>query len=150
MALNPTLLINQALALAEQASRKHELPIAAILVNEHGETIAQAHNLVETQHNPLAHAEMLVLQQAIQKGHKYLQECTLAVTLEPCPMCAAALCHARIGTIIFGAYDPKSGGTVNGPQVPQHMHHKPQILGGIEEEKCRTQLQSFFATLRNQ
>ncbi|NBV54743.1 MAG: nucleoside deaminase [Proteobacteria bacterium] len=149
MALNPTTLINQALALAQQGASKHELPVAAILVNAQGEVIAQAHNLVETQQNPLAHAEMLVLQQAAAQGHKYLQECTIAVTLEPCPMCAAALCHARIGTIIFGAYDAKSGGTTNGPQVPQHMHHKPKILGGIEEQACRQQLQTFFQSLRS-
>ena len=130
-----------------------EVPIAAVLTNAQGQTLAQAHNLVETTGNPLAHAEMLVLQQVLaspnpQTRKTYLQDCTLAVTLEPCAMCMAALCHARVGRVVFGAYDPKSGGTVNGARVPQYMHFKPEILGGIAEESCRELLQSFFKTLR--
>ncbi len=150
--LQPSAIMQRAIALAQagvsQSGCKAELPIAAILLNAEGEVLAQAHNGVEAAQNPLAHAEMLALAQAL-KTRRYLEDCTLAVTLEPCAMCMAALCHARVGKVIFGAYDPKSGGTVSGARVPQHMHFKPQILGGIEEDACRTLLQSFFQTLRN-
>lgn len=162
MALNHSTLAPHALMHLAMASAKavvsvangiREIPIAAVLIGPAGETLATAHNLVETQGNPLAHAEMLVLQAVLISSNpptlkSYLQDCTLAVTLEPCAMCIAALCHARVGKVIFGAYDPKSGGTVNGARVPQHMHFKPEILGGIEEEACRDMLQSFFKTLR--
>jgi tRNA(Arg) A34 adenosine deaminase TadA len=137
----------QAVALAKVAAEKNEVPIAAVLVNAQGQTLATAHNLVETTQNPLAHAEFLVLTEAL-KQRRYFEDCTLAVTLEPCAMCMAALCHARVGKVIFGAYDPKSGGTVNGARVPSHMHFKPEILGGIAEDTCRELLQSFFQSLR--
>ncbi|PZP39610.1 MAG: tRNA-specific adenosine deaminase [Pseudomonas fluorescens] len=136
-----------ALASAKQAVSVGEVPIAAVLMDATGQILATAHNHVETTQNPLAHAEILALTEGL-KSRRYFEDCTLAVTLEPCAMCMAALCHARVGTVIFGAYDPKSGGTTNGARVPQHMHFKPEILGGIEEESCRTLLQDFFKTLR--
>ncbi|RYG62218.1 MAG: nucleoside deaminase [Alphaproteobacteria bacterium] len=139
--------MQQAIASAKLAVSVGEVPIAAILFDAHGNTLATAHNQVETTQNPLAHAEMLVLTQAL-KQRRYFEDCTLAVTLEPCAMCMAALCHARVGNVVFGAYDPKSGGTENGARVPQHMHFKPTIVGGIEEEACRALLQNFFKALR--
>ncbi len=145
--LAPSAIMHLAMASAKLAVSKSEIPIAAVLVNGAGEVIATAHNQVETLQNPLAHAEMLILAEAL-KTRRYLEDCTLAVTLEPCAMCMAALCHARVGKVVFGAYDPKSGGTVSGARVPNHMHFKPEILGGIEEEACRTMLQTFFQTLR--
>lgn len=152
MALNqshlaPSAIMAQAVALAQTAATQGEVPIAAILLDTSGNPLATTHNLVETTRNPLAHAEMLALAQALQ-SRRYFEDCTLVVTLEPCAMCMAALCHARVGRVIFGAYDPKSGGTENGARVPRHMHFKPEILGGIEEETCRTLLQDFFKTLR--
>lgn len=140
-------MMQRAIAVAKAGVSHGEIPIAAVLTDAAGNVLAEAHNGVETGRNPLAHAEMQVLHQALQT-RRYLEDCTLAVTLEPCAMCMAALCHARVGTVIFGAYDPKSGGTVNGARVPQHMHFKPEILGGIEEDTCRTLLQDFFKTLR--
>ena len=145
--LPPGEIMHRAIASAKLAVSVGEVPIAAILLDADGNTLATAHNHVETLQNPLAHAEMLVLTEAL-KSRRYLEDCTLAVTLEPCAMCMAALCHARVGNVIFGAYDPKSGGTENGARVPQHMHFKPNILGGIEEDACRTLLQSFFKALR--
>lgn len=139
--------MQRAIAVAKAGVSQNEIPIAAVLMDADGTVLAEAHNGVETLQNPLAHAEMQVLNQALQQ-RRYLEDCTLAVTLEPCAMCMAALCHARVGTVVFGAYDPKSGGTVNGARVPQHMHFKPEILGGIEEATCRTLLQDFFKTLR--
>lgn len=141
-------LMQQALKQARAAAQAGEVPIGAVLADASGSLVAQAHNLSETQSNPLAHAEMLVLQQALATGRRYFEDCTLAVTLEPCAMCMAALIHARVGTVVFGAYDVKSGGTVNGARVPNHAHFKPQILGGIEEESSRNLLQSFFSGLR--
>lgn len=144
----PSALMHAAIAQAQAAAQRGEVPIGAVLADASGTIIAQSGNMVEQTANPLAHAEMQVLSHALKNGGRYLQSCTLAVTLEPCAMCMAALIHARVGTVVFGAYDPKSGGTVNGARVPQHMHFQPQILGGIEEELCRTLLQSFFKTLR--
>lgn len=141
-------LMQQALLQAQAAATVGEVPIGAVLANSEGTIVAQAHNLSETQSNPLAHAEMLVLQQALATGQRYWEDHTLAVTLEPCAMCMAALINARVGTVIFGAYDVKSGGTVNGARVPNHAHFKPHILGGIEEEPSRELLQSFFSGLR--
>ena len=138
-----------ALAQAHKASALCEVPVGAVLMGPDGTILAQTHNLVEAQKSPLAHAEMLAIAEGLTKmGDKYLMGCTLAVTLEPCPMCMAALCHARIGTVVFGAYDPKSGGTVNGPRIASAMHHKPQIIDGITESECAALLQGFFATKR--
>lgn len=143
-----TLQLRRALQEARLAAQKAEVPVGATLFDSNGTLIAAAHNQTETLADPTAHAEMLVLRQAIQGGRKYLEDCTLAVTLEPCAMCLGALCAARVGTIVFGAYDPKSGGTVNGARVAQHAHFKPEILGGIEEAACAALLTQFFSTLR--
>lgn len=145
--LQPSAIMQRAIALAKAGVSHGEIPIAAVLLDAEGNMLAEAHNGVEIAQNPIAHAEMQVLHQALQQ-RRYLEDCTLAVTLEPCAMCMAALCHARVGKVVFGAYDPKSGGTVSGARVPQHMHFKPEILGGIEEEACRAMLQEFFKTLR--
>ncbi|MBI1308275.1 MAG: nucleoside deaminase [Proteobacteria bacterium] len=132
------------------ASSVGEVPIGAVIYQPDGTILATAHNLVETLADPTAHAEVLAIQQAIHKtGRKFLEDCTIAVTLEPCAMCAQALSLVRISTIVFGAYDLKSGGTTNGARVLEHAHHKPTVLGGIEEEACRTLLQQFFQTLRH-
>lgn len=146
--LTPQALMQQALVLAEAASQAGEVPIAAVLADADGHILAHAANTVEAHGNPLAHAELRALQQAIAGGRRYFEDCTLAVTLEPCAMCMAALCHARVGKVLFGAYDVKSGGTVHGARVPQHMHFKPEVLGGIEEDAAKALLQAFFKELR--
>jgi cytosine deaminase len=138
-----------ALAQAQHAVTLCEVPVGAVLLGPDGTLLSQTHNRVEAEKTPLAHAEMLAIAEGLKTlGDKYLNGCTLAVTLEPCPMCMAALCHARIGTVVFGAYDPKSGGTVNGPRIATSMHHKPQIIDGIMEKECAALLQSFFAVKR--
>jgi tRNA(adenine34) deaminase len=144
-----TALMQKALSLAQAAAQKGEVPIAAVLADHRGNIVAEATNRVERDANALAHAEMLVLNEALNGQHdKYLDGFTLAVTLEPCAMCAAALSHARVATVLFGAYDPKSGGTVNGARVPQHMHHKPTVIGGVLENDCADILKKFFAERR--
>lgn len=149
MSLPHTTLMSQALTLATQAQQETEIPVGALLVNEHGTILATAHNLTETRNDPLAHAELLVLQHAIAStGQRHFPGCTLVVTLEPCAMCMGAICAARVGSVVFGAYDVKSGGTVHGARVPQHSHHQPHVLGGILEDQCQAQLKAFFTTLR--
>jgi tRNA(Arg) A34 adenosine deaminase TadA len=146
---NPSTLMQAAMAEARVALAKGEVPIGAVIADASGQIMTRAHNLVEAQQNPLQHAEMLCLHEALtQVGDKFLSGCTLAVTLEPCPMCMAALAHARVARVVFGAYDPKSGGTVSGPRVASFMHHKPEILGGIEEAACAELLTGFFQGLR--
>ena len=140
--------MHQALQLASHAAYHDEVPVGAILVaNDH--IIAQTHNQCVADHNPLHHAEMLAIHQGITHLQTpYLNECTLYVTLEPCPMCAAALAQARIGKLVFGAYDPKSGGVEHGPKIFEHSHYQPEIIGGVLENECAQLLTSFFQTKR--
>lgn len=138
-----------ALEHARKSADQQEIPVGAVLYDAGGAVIASAHNLTETHRDPTAHAELLSIQSAIKTtGKRYFEDCTLAVTLEPCAMCMGAIVAARVGTVLFGAYDVKSGGTVNGARVPDHAHFKPVVLGGLEEDACRTLLQTFFQCLR--
>lgn len=142
--------ITLALAQAEKAGKAGETPIGAVIVH-HGTVIASAHNLTESMHDATAHAEMLVLREASQKlGSRYLTDCDLYVTLEPCPMCAQAIAFARIRKLIFGAYDPKGGGVEHGPRIfgQPTCHHKPEIIGGVMERECGELLKGFFAEKR--
>ncbi|HPE98335.1 MAG: nucleoside deaminase [Chitinophagales bacterium] len=132
--------MQQAIRLAEQALEQDEVPVGAVVVSN-GHIIARAHNLVERLHDPTAHAEMQAITAACNHfGSKYLTECTLYVTLEPCTMCATAIYWAQVGRLVYGASDPKLGFTRH-----QHiMHPKTQILGGIEEDTCGQLLKDFF------
>lgn len=142
-----------ALEEARCAGKRDEVPIGAVLVNNNtGVIVARAGNRSIEHSDPSAHAEMLVIRALCRElGVQRLPEYDLYVTLEPCPMCAAALSFARIRTLIFGASDPKSGGVtsaVNLYQFPQ-MHHKPIIKKGLMEEECGHILKEFFAAKRN-
>ena len=139
-----------ALHQAQIAFDAGEVPVGAIVECD-GEIVSAAHNLVEALHDPSAHAELLAIKQATQRlGRKWLTDCRLFVTLEPCPMCAGAISHARLNTLVYGAYDPKSGGVDHGPLVLDHSqaHHKPEIISGILEEPCADLLKDFFSTKR--
>ena len=139
-----------ALTQAELAANLEEVPIGAVIVYEN-RIIAMAHNLVITTYDPTAHAEILALRQASQYlKTSYLVDCDLYVTLEPCAMCAQAIAWARIRRLIFGAYDPKSGAVTHGPRLfsQSTCHHRPEVIGGVEEQLCRLQLQNFFRNLR--
>ncbi|MCK5295997.1 MAG: nucleoside deaminase [Alphaproteobacteria bacterium] len=129
-----------------------EVPVGAVIVNgKSGEIIASSGNRVEELKDPTAHAEILVIREAAEKlGQVRLEECDLYVTLEPCPMCAAAISHARIRRLYFGAYDPKSGGVEHGARVFSHKtcHHRPEVYGGIMETDCSNLLKDFFKKLR--
>jgi tRNA(adenine34) deaminase len=127
------------------------VPVGAI-VSIGTKIIATAHNQVEAGQNPTAHAEYLALTAAAQaRGSKYLENCTLTVTLEPCVFCAGAIAAFRVQKLVFGAYDPKSGAIEHGPRIFSHptTHHKPEIIGGVQESACRELLENFFKTKRN-
>lgn len=136
--------MREALEQANLAAGADEVPVGAVLVRDN-RIIAKAHNTAKQNSNPLLHAEMHVLNEAISNLQTYyLDDCDLYVTLEPCPMCAAAIAHARIKKVVFAAYDVKSGGVDHGAKVFFHTHHKPEVIGGILESESQTLLKNFF------
>lgn len=144
--------MRQALAEAEAAARRGEVPVGAVVVDAAGAVLAAAGNEVEARADPTAHAELLALRAAAQRrGGKFLQGCRLYVTLEPCPLCAAAISLFRIQRLIFGAYDPKSGGVEHGPRVfaQSSCHHRPEVIGGVGETAAASLLQQFFRERRD-
>jgi tRNA(adenine34) deaminase len=153
MAMNPSLsAMNAAMAEAEAAAARGEVPVGAIITNAEGQIIAAAGNRVEAWRDPAAHAEMLALRQAATHyGQKFLAACTITVTLEPCPMCAAAIGLYRVRRLVFGAYDPKSGGVDHGPRIFEQntCHHRPEIIGGVAEAANAALLRQFFGTRRD-
>src|SRR5690242_8901953 len=140
-----------ALAEAEAAARAGEVPVGAVLVDAAGRVLARAGNRVEADHDPTAHAELLAIRAATAaRGEPRLADCDLYVTLEPCPMCAAAISFARLRRVYFGAYDPKGGGVEHGPRIFDQptCHHRPEVYGGIEEAASATLLRRFFQERR--
>jgi tRNA(adenine34) deaminase len=142
--------MDQALKLAQQAVAAEEVPVGAIIVRD-GQIIARACNQVEQLKDATAHAEMLAITQAeASVGDRRLNDCTLYVTKEPCPMCAGAIVLARVGRVVFGCRDEKAGaaGTaMNLLNVPT-LNHRPDILGGVREAEARALLVSFFKQRR--
>jgi tRNA(Arg) A34 adenosine deaminase TadA len=143
--------MNLAFAEAEAAAARGDVPVGAVLVDSEGRVLAAAGNRVEADHDPTAHAEMLVLRAgAARLGTAKLAECDLYVTLEPCSMCAAAIALARLRRLYFGAYDPKGGAVEHGPRLFDQptTHHQPEIYGGIEERRAGELLRDFFQSRR--
>lgn len=139
------------LDLARRAAKHGEVPIAAAVLGPDGQVIAEAHNLVEANGDATQHAEMLALRDACQTlGQKYLENCTLVVTLEPCAMCAQAASLTKVKKIIFGAYDAKGGGVEHGARVFSHAtcHHAPEVIGGVMASECGQVLTDFFKAKR--
>ncbi len=133
--------MREALREARTAGDGDEVPIGAVVVCR-GRIIARGHNMTERLHDPTAHAEMIALTAATEAlGGKYLDDCTLYVTVEPCPMCAAALCWAQLGRLVWGADDPKRGFTRFQPSL---LHPKTQITSGILAEESGTLMRDFF------
>jgi tRNA(adenine34) deaminase len=150
MMLRPSPMV-LALAEAEAAAARGEVPVGAVLVDRQGRVLAAAGNRVESDRDPTAHAEMLVLRAgAARLGAKHLANCDLYVTLEPCAMCAAAIALARLRRLYFGAYDPKGGAVEHGPRLFQQptTHHQPEIYGGIEGRRAGELLRDFFRDRR--
>ena len=141
-----------ALEQAEAAAAAGEVPVGAVLVESgSGKVLARDHNRVEALSDPTAHAEMLVIQAAARRlGLKRLTAADLYVTLEPCAMCAQAIALARLRRLYFGAYDPKGGGVEHGAEVFRQptCHHRPEIVGGVEETRCGDLLRGFFRARR--
>lgn len=140
------------ISLANTAASRGEVPIAAAILGPDGVVVAETHNLVESAGDATAHAELLAIQAASAKlGRKYLEDCTLVVTLEPCAMCAQAASLAKIKKIIFGAYDAKGGGVEHGARVFSHptCHHAPEVIGGVMEVECGQLLTDFFRAKRD-
>jgi len=130
----------EALKLAEKALQEDEVPIGAIIVSNNG-IIAKSHNLVEKLHDPTAHAEMQAITAACNHfGAKYLPDCTMYVTVEPCPMCAAALYWSQIGRLVYGASDPKMGYT----RYQGMVHPKTEVKKNVLAEKSSRLLVNFF------
>lgn len=140
-----------ALEQARAAGLRGEVPVGAVIVSESGAVIASAGNRTRELRDPTAHAEMLAIRAAcLALGQERLSGHDLYVTLEPCPMCAMAISHARIRRLYFGAADPKSGGIGQGPRIFEHAqcHHAPEVYDGIDSEESQAMLQDFFARLR--
>jgi tRNA(Arg) A34 adenosine deaminase TadA len=140
-----------ALEEARAAALRGEVPVGAVVLTADGTVLARAGNRVEERHDAAAHAELLALRQAAAaRGSPRLPDCDLVVTLEPCPMCAQAISLFRIRRLVFGAYDPKGGGVEHGARVfdAASCHHRPEVLGGVQETEAATLLRAFFMERR--
>lgn len=147
----------QALKEAQAAAEEGEVPVGCVIVandakvkgkkvTSTGRIIARAHNLTETLRDPTAHAEMQAITSASSyMGGKYLDKCTLYVTVEPCPMCAASLNWSQIGRVVYGCADPKRGASKFSPNL---YHPKTEITGGILEKECSQIMTDFFSRKR--
>lgn len=134
-----------ALTQASEAASEDEVPIGAVIVCR-GRIIGKGHNMTERLKDPTAHAEMIALTSATQAmGGKYLNDCTLYVTVEPCPMCAAALCWAQIGRIVYGAADPKRGYSLFTPSL---LHPKTEVTSGVLGDECSKIVTDYFKSKR--
>lgn len=137
--------MSRALQEAEAAYEEGEIPIGAVVVCR-GRIIARAHNMTETLHDVTAHAEMQAITMAANSlGGKYLTDCTLYVTVEPCTMCAGAIGWAQIPRIVYGTADEKRGFHTYAPRA---MHPKAEVVGGVLEDECRQLMQTFFQSRR--
>ncbi len=136
-----------AIAQAELAAQRDEVPVGAVIVNATGQVLAANGNRMREKNDPTAHAEILVLREAGEKlGNERLLDCTLYVTLEPCTMCAGAISLARLKRLYYGAADEKTGACDHGARVfhQPSCHHKPEIYGGLREKDCAELLRGFF------
>lgn len=137
--------MREALREAGYAAAEDEVPIGAVIV-WNGRVIAKGHNMTERLADPTAHAEMIAITAATEAtGGKYLNECTLYVTVEPCPMCAGALAWSQIGSVVYGASDPKRGFSRFAPSL---MHPKTTVISGVLAQECSSLVSEFFKNKR--
>jgi tRNA(adenine34) deaminase len=140
--------MGEALAVATGALASGDVPVGAVVVSPSGEVIGRGCNLREAQGDPTAHAEVVAMREAAAKlGTWRLEDCTLVVTLEPCPMCAGALMLARVARLVLGAWDPKAGacGSVWDLVRDRRATHRVEVIGGVREAECSQLLLDFFA-----
>jgi tRNA(adenine34) deaminase len=143
--------IGAALGVAREAFALGEVPIGAVVLDPGGAVIASAHNERERDRDPTAHAEVVALRRAGEAlGSWHLDGCTVAVTLEPCTMCAGAMVLARVARVVFGAWDPKAGavGSLWDVVRDRRLNHRPEVAGGVGEAECAALLTGFFAARR--
>ena len=146
-----TFAMNEALRLAREASEVGEVPVGAVVLDSNGNIIGRGANLRERESDPLAHAEVLAMKSAaVARKSWNLSDCTLVVTLEPCPMCAGAILQTRLKRIIFGAWDAKLGacGSVWDILRDPHVGAYPEVIGSVRESECAKLLRNFFAHQR--
>ena len=137
--------MREALREARAAEAEDEIPIGAVIVFA-ARVIAKGHNMTERLHDPTAHAEMIAITAATEAmGGKYLNDCTLYVTVEPCPMCAAASAWSQVGRIVYGASDPKRGYSLFTPSL---LHPKTEVVSGVLAEECGGMVTEFFRNKR--
>jgi len=137
--------MREALKEAQAAAAEDEIPIGAVVVSR-GRIIGKGHNMVERLNDPTAHAEMIAITAATEAlGGKYLTDCTLYVTVEPCPMCAAALAWSQISRIVYAAPDPKLGYSLFSPSL---LHPKTEVCSGILAEECGNLVSDYFKKIR--
>ena len=143
--------MSEALAAARDAGAAGDVPVGAVVLGRDGAVLATAGNRRERDADPTAHAEVLALRAAARAlGRRRLDDCTLVVTLEPCTMCAGALVAARVGTLVFGAFDPRAGAVASLFDVVRdpRLNHRPQVVSGIMAVPCSAVLDGFFADRR--
>ncbi|MDJ1181379.1 tRNA adenosine(34) deaminase TadA [Roseofilum sp. BLCC_M91] len=143
--------MTRALELAQTAAEAGEVPVGAVILDRQGQLLAEGANQKEGDRDPTAHAEIIAIRAACDRLNSWnLQGCTLYVTLEPCPMCAGAIIHARLHQLVYGIDDPKTGAIRTVLNLPDSAasNHRLQVLSGILESPCRQQLQSWFAQRR--
>lgn len=137
--------MRDALREAMAAAGEDEIPIGAVIVCK-GRIIAKGHNMTERLNDPTAHAEMIAITAATEAvGGKYLNDCTLYVTVEPCPMCAGALAWAQIGKVVYGSSDPKRGYSLFSPSL---LHPKTEVVSGVLADECGNMVTEFFRNKR--
>jgi tRNA(adenine34) deaminase len=140
-----------ALEQAEAARRAGEVPVGAVVVVD-GEVVGTGHNQPIGSHDPTAHAEIVAMRDAARRlGNYRLTGSTLYVTVEPCMMCVGAMVHARVGTLVYGAPEPKAGAVVSTQRAHEYsaLNHRLEVIGGVLEDECRAVLQQFFQERRD-
>jgi tRNA(adenine34) deaminase len=143
--------VGLALDVGRAALGRGEIPVGAVVLDASGQVVASAHNEREATSDPTAHAEVVALRRAgAVLGSWQLVGCTLAVTLEPCTMCAGAIVLARVARVVFGAWDPKAGaaGSLSDVLRDRRLNHRPEVVGGVRAGECAALLEQFFAARR--
>lgn len=142
--------MEKALSLARKATEQGEIPVGAVVVDENGNIVGEGYNLRETLLSPTAHAEMIAIESAAKKlGRRRLSDCTLYVTLEPCPMCAGAVMNAQLKRLVYGAFDEKNGACASVVTLfDEKFTHIPRVRSRVLEQRCGEILTEFFRNLR--
>ncbi len=149
--IDPHTLMGLALNQADLAPAHGDVPVGCVVADASGQVVGAGHNRRQVDQDPTAHAEIIALRAAAaQRGQWRLDDCTVFVTLEPCPMCAGAIVNARIARVVYGCTDPKAGAVRTLFQIAddQRLNHRAEIVAGVRADECAARLSDFFAALR--